>query len=118
MKAAGYKVSYWPELEIVHIGGESSRQVRRLSLSSSGSQLTLWRMRSELLYYRKHHGAAAAWLAMQFESRWHGLRRLRNRRRAAPEAGAKTAESEAVRLLFRQAWNETNGGRLSPARPW
>ncbi len=117
LKAAGFKVCYWPELEVIHIGGESSRQLRRLSLSSSGSQLTLWRMRSELLYYRKHHGAVA-WLAMQVERLWHGLRWMRNRRRTAPDAEAKRSESEAILHLFRQAWSETNGGRQSPARPW
>ena len=117
LKSAGFKVRYWPELHVIHIGGESSRQVRRLSLSSSGSQLTLWRMRSALLYYRKHH-PSTAWLAMQLETSWHALRSWRSRRQAALEAHAKLAESEAIIHLFHQAWKETNGGRLSPARPW
>jgi GT2 family glycosyltransferase len=51
-------VVYWPQIEVVHIGGESSRTVKRLSFSGTGSQLTLWRMRSQALYYRKHHGLA------------------------------------------------------------
>ena len=56
LQAAGYRVMYWPDVVVVHIGGESSRTVQRLSMSSSGAQLTSWRMRSALLYYRKHHG--------------------------------------------------------------
>jgi GT2 family glycosyltransferase len=114
---AGYRISYWPELEVIHIGGESSRQVKRLSLSSSGSQLTLWRMRSALLYYRKHH-KAAVWLAMAVETAWHSLRSLRNRSQRRADASAKCEESRAVIHLYKTAWKETDGGRLSPARPW
>jgi GT2 family glycosyltransferase len=117
IKLAGYKVSYWPELEIVHIGGESSRQVQRLSLSSTGTQLTLWRMRSALIYYRKHH-PRVAWLAMATETGWHRLRRLKNQWLKQRDAAAKAAESEAIAQLFGNAWKETDGGRLSPSRPW
>ena len=114
---AGWQVWYWPELVVVHIGGESSRQMRRLSMSSSGSQLTLWRMRSALLYYRKHH-PLKAWLAMQTESLWHRMRLLRNELRGGADARAKAEESLAVVTLYRQAWKETHGGRLCPTRPW
>jgi GT2 family glycosyltransferase len=46
IKQKGYEVWYWPDIAVVHVGGESSRQIRSLELSRSGSQLTLWRMRS------------------------------------------------------------------------
>jgi len=117
IKAAGYRVAYWPDLEVVHIGGESSKTVRRLSLSASGSQLTLWRMRSALLYYRKHH-AAQAWWVMIAETLWHRLRLLRNTFRDTPEAATKAEESQAVVALFATAWEETQGGRVCPQRPW
>ncbi len=117
MKAAGYRVAYWPELVVTHIGGESSKTLRRLSLSSSGSQLTLWRMRSALIYYRKHHPLQAR-PVMLAETLWHRLRMLRNRLRGGEDAQAKAAESHAVVELFRRAWNETDGGRECPARPW
>jgi len=115
--AAGWQIWYWPELVVVHIGGESSRQVRCLSMSSSGSQLTLWRMRSALLYYRKHHPLQTR-LAMLGETLWHRLRLWRNRTRQAPQAAAKAEESMAVIQLFSRAWNETEGGRVCPVRPW
>lgn len=117
LKAAGHRIAYWPELEVIHIGGESSRTVNRLNLSSSGSQLTLWRMRSQLLYYRKHHGWTA-WMAMLAETAWHSLRLLRQTGRRGDAAQAKREESRAVIHLFRLAWLETNGGRACPARPW
>lgn len=118
IKAAGHAVWYWPDIRVVHLGGESSKTVKRLSMASSGSQLTLWRMRSELLFYRKHHGAIGAWLAMQLERSWHRLRRWRNQKGKSEVALAKAEESRAIGLLFRQAWTETRGGRVSPPRPW
>jgi GT2 family glycosyltransferase len=117
IKNAGYKIQYWPQLQIVHIGGESSRQVQSVAFSSSGSQLTLWRMRSQLLYYRKHH-PWAAYPAMLLETGWHKLRQLRNLGKSRQDAAQKAQESAATVQLFHRAWKDTNGGRLSPARPW
>jgi GT2 family glycosyltransferase len=117
IKAAGSRIVYWPRLRIVHIGGESSRTVGRLSMSSSGGQLTLWRMRSALLYYRKHHPLQAP-LALWAETLWHRLRLLRNRRRRGADAPSKCEESMAIIELFDRAWKETQGGRVCPARPW
>ena len=118
IKAAGHAVWYWPDVQVIHLGGESSKTVKRLSMASSGSQLTLWRMRSELLFYRKHHGWAGAWLAMHLERGWHLLRGWRNQLGPSPVAQAKAEESRAIRMLFKQAWSETRGGQVSPLRPW
>lgn len=117
-KAAGWTVWYWPDVVVVHLGGESSKTLKRLSMSSSGSQLTLWRMRAGLLYYRKHHGLAGAWLAKELESRWHAIRLRKNRGSADPDRKAKADESEAIVTFMAQAWRETRGGLVSPPRPW
>jgi GT2 family glycosyltransferase len=118
IKAAGFTICYWPDFRVVHIGGESSRTVKQLSMSSAGSQLTLWRMRSALLYHRKHGGLTGALVARLIESGWHRLRASLNHLRAGPAAAAKALESRSVTALFRQAWVDTAGGRTSPARPW
>ncbi|MBK1643688.1 glycosyl transferase [Thiocapsa imhoffii] len=117
--AAGLRVRYWPDVVVVHIGGESSRTHDDLAMSAAGkgAQLTLWRMRSGLLYYRKHHGWFGAWAVCQLESTWHRLRAWRNRGED-PTRRLKRAESQAVRDLLAQAWTETRGGRVSPPRPW
>ncbi len=115
--AAGWKVWYWPQLIVVHIGGESSRQVQQLSMSKSGSQLSLWRMRSALLYYRKHH-PLKTWFAMQVETAWHSLRLIRNQMRANSQAQAKSVDAATTVALYKQAWMETEGGRICPVRPW
>jgi GT2 family glycosyltransferase len=118
IRSAGYQIWYWPDVVAVHIGGESSRKITGLELSSSGSQLMLWRMRSELLYYRKHHGALGAWSARLLETWWNRARLLRNVRSTTTEACAKRAAARAAVAIMKQAWAETRGGQISPLRPW
>jgi GT2 family glycosyltransferase len=117
IKQEGYSVWYWPDISVVHIGGESSRQIPSLELSRSGAQLTLWRMRSTLLYYRKHHGLAARF-AMMIELAWYWMQSQRRRlsRDSDRRAGARAAR-QLVSTMGR-AWRDTRGGRLSPAQPW
>ena len=114
---AGFKIMYWPAIEVVHIGGESSRQVNTLEMSQSGAQLVLWRMRSTLLFFRKHGGVAAfgiCWL----EILWSRLRALRNRLRGTSRARLEAQTQVGLAKLMKQAWNETRGGRVSPPQPW
>lgn len=116
IRAAGHAVAYWPEMVVIHWGGESSKTVRHATLSRSGSQLVLWRMRSALLYYRKHHGLSGTVATALVEALWHALRALRNCVRRA--ARAKARESLALIALLRRAWRETCAGAISPPRPW
>jgi GT2 family glycosyltransferase len=118
IKAAGYEIWYWPDIVTVHLGGESSKTIDHLRMSGSGSQLTLWRMRSQLLYYRKHHRAWGAWSTATLETTWHRLRALRNAPFASSANGAKVQESRAAIRLMQQAWRDTRGGASSPPRPW
>lgn len=115
IQAAGLQVMYWPALRAFHIGGESARTVAGASVSSSGSQLTLWRARSGLLYHRKNHGWWSAWAVNRLERGWHTLRGLRAQ--ATGQLG-KAQESAAHRGLLARAWQDTLGGRVAPPRPW
>ena len=114
---AGRRVMYWPELRVHHIGGASARTVEGGAVSRSGAQLTLWRARSALLYYRKNHGAATAWAVNRLERGWHLLRSARARLRGPSQSG-KREESDHLRGVMRQAWLDTLGGRVAPPRPW
>ena len=118
IKEAGYDIWYWPDIVVMHIGGESSKTVEHITMSSAGAQLTLWRMRSAMLYYRMHHGVVGAWAAMSLEKYWHRVRTCRNRMSSEGERQAKAEESSAIASLLNQAWGETCGGRVSPPRPW
>ena len=77
-RRAGFDVWYWPDIVVIHIGGESSRQLKSLEFSERASQVVLWRMRSTLLYYRKHHGWRVH-LARLVEQGIYRITVLRNR---------------------------------------
>lgn len=114
IKAAGCTIAYWPDLVITHIGGESSKTLTDMNFASKGSQLTLWRMRSQLLFYRKWHGAVVARMVKLLEQGWHSLRAWRNRGRNEGKRG----ESVTLVKLWGQAWQDTQGGSVSPPQPW
>jgi GT2 family glycosyltransferase len=54
-KAAGWKVLYCADTNVIHIGGESAKSDGPLS---AGKQLSGLQLESELLYYRKYDGLA------------------------------------------------------------
>jgi GT2 family glycosyltransferase len=117
IKQAGYQIWYWPEIQVIHVGGESSRRLKGLDFSSADGQVTRWRMRSTLLYYRKHHGAMA-WLVKWLELAMCGLSTLRNQFREEPRRTLKREANQNLAACMRLAWKETQGGRVSPPRPW
>jgi hypothetical protein len=117
IKAKRFRVIYWPDVVVTHIGGESSRQLTTLKLSEGDSQVVLWRMRATLLYFRKHHGfRVRAFRAL--EDTMYTLRWLRNRNSSDPARRERGEEARLFLSLMRQAWQETNGGRISPPQPW
>ena len=115
MNAAGLSVMYWPELQAMHIGGASARTVAQERVSRAGSQLEAWRMRSALLYYRKHHGVFGALGWQAIEGGWNRLRQWRSALAGRREKAADLARHVSQ---LRQAWRDTRAGAVSPARPW
>lgn len=114
---AGYKIMYWPEIVVIHIGGESSRQIGPKEISTTGAQLIRWRMRSTLIYYRKHHGAKALGVKL-LELAFYRFIALRNSFSRNGERQERARENLNMARLLHQAWDDTNGGRISPPRPW
>jgi GT2 family glycosyltransferase len=117
LKRAGYAVRYYADVVVIHLGGESSKTINAQHFSESGAQLTSWRMRSALLYYRKHHGAKAR-LAKHLEGTWYFLRAGKNRISQSMNAEIKREGSAIANQLLNRAWYETQGGTMSPERPW
>ena len=115
IKNAGYEIWYWPDIVVVHVGGESSRH--RSDVDRAGAQVTQWRMRSTLLYYRKHHGGAA-WLSKWLEIVLYRVFSLRNRCSRKPWRKMRRQKYNNLAAAIRLAWVETRGGRTSPPRPW
>jgi len=117
MKASGFRVLYWPDVVVTHIGGESSRKLTTLKFSDTESQIVLWRMRSTLLYFRKNHGIRV-WGIRWLEDGMHALRWLRNRWSKDLARRNRAEEAKLLLALMDQAWRETKGGRVSPPQPW
>jgi GT2 family glycosyltransferase len=115
IKRAGYEIWYWPDIVVTHVGGESSRNMSNVDVS--GAQVVNWRMRSTLLYYRKHHGRMA-WLAKWLEVSLYRLSSLRNRFSRDPLRQARRRRCKNLTAAMQLAWTETEGGRTSPPRPW
>lgn len=115
LRENGLSVQYWPELKAMHIGGASAKTVENARVSRTGSQLESWRMRSALLYYRKHHGAAGAAGLWLIESGWS---RLRQWRAALRGLKGKADDMSTHCAQLRQAWKDTRAGTASPQRPW
>ena len=115
IKKAGYEIWYWPDILVTHIGGESSRNMSDVDVS--GAQVVNWRMRSTLLYYRKHHGHMA-WLAKWLEVLLYRVSSLRNRFSRDPVRQARRRTYKVFTDAMQSAWIETEGGRTSPPRPW
>lgn len=115
IRVAGFRIHYWPELKAMHLGGESAKTVKNARVSKSGSQLESWRMRSGLLYYRKHHGSWGAAGLHWIERGWHRLRQAKATLFGQRERAADFAV-HCAQLM--QAWQDTAGGTRSPARPW
>jgi GT2 family glycosyltransferase len=117
MKKAGMQIWYWPDIVITHLGGQSSKTLKTLEFSTRSAQVVLWRMRSTLLYYRKHHGWQA-WLAKWMEKTLYTLTVMRNRFSNVPERRDRERQYRTMLKLLDQAWEETKGGRVSPPTPW
>ncbi len=115
IQQAGYRIHYWPELKAMHIGGESAKTVVKARVSKAGSQLESWRMRSGLLYYRKHHGKWGALGLHWVEWGWHKLRQFKAQLGGQADKAADFA-THCVQL--NEAWHDTASGSRSPARPW
>ena len=54
VKKAGWKVVYYADVSVIHIGGESARSEGKVT--NSGKQLSILQAESALLYFRKNHG--------------------------------------------------------------
>jgi len=103
---------------VVHLGGESSKTVKRLSMSSSGSQLTLWADARRVPLLPQTSRLRRGVLRDECEAQWHRLRAFLARRRHDPDSLAKAEESQILVAAAGQAWHDTNGGLTCPPKPW
>ncbi|MGQ9921891.1 MAG: glycosyltransferase family 2 protein [Desulfobacca sp.] len=116
-KRAGWQVYFFPGAEVVHVGGACSKTRKDLQLDLGGSQLLKFRLRSELLYFRKNFGLGALLANAGVEMAFHLLRCLVNMW-PGEEYQRKRQYSLAILRHCLQALRDTHWGLISPAVPW
>ena len=114
IKKAGYKIIYWADIKVIHIGGGSTTVFSEKLVSKSGMQMTLWRLQSQYLYYRKNYGICKTLCSKYLEQVWNYIRYKKNIKKNPKKA----EESKVVLELIKKAWIYTKGGEISPERPW
>lgn len=114
IKKAGYKIVYWADIRVIHIGGGSTSVFSEKLVSKSGMQMTLWRVQSQYLYYRKNYGLIKTLMSKNLEKIWNYIRYKKNIKKNPKKA----EESKVVLELIEKAWKYTEGGKVSPQRPW
>ena len=96
---AGWDVVYFPDTQVVHIGGESAKSDG--PLADGTRQISALQIESELLYFRKHHGLFGLFhsvFLMMLTDVYVVLKPRRDRRRATE---AMTHARTLMRLLFK-----------------
>jgi len=115
IKAAGYSVWYWPDVVVTHlVGGSSKSKTDSEYKANSNDKMMLWYFRSTFIYYRKYYGFVGAQVIKNIQMIWHYLRVWKNKIVDQNKVG----ESQRIMNLLRQAWKDTQGGRISPPTPW
>jgi N-acetylglucosaminyl-diphospho-decaprenol L-rhamnosyltransferase len=116
-KRAGWKIFFFPGAEVIHVGGASSKTRKDMQMDIGGSQLLKFRLRSELLYFRKNFGILAVLNNWGVEMGFHLFRYL-SKLRPGQANRRKRQYSLAILRYGRQALKDTHGGTISPPIPW
>ncbi len=117
IKDKGWKIVYWPDAVITHIGGETTKNTNGAFFNQIGAQVSAWEARSCYLYFRKYGGWFNTWSLYLFQVWFSRLRWIKN-------LITRGRSHENTRFLvqhianLKQAWKDTRHGTISPPRPW
>lgn len=101
-KRAGWEVVFYPDTTVIHIGGESAKSEG--VITQSGRQIETPQIESELLYFRKHHGAAGVWINVLLTTLGDAIIVLKRllKRKSPVGFGAYAKHAALVWSLFRR----------------
>ena len=117
-KRAGWKVYFIPDAEVIHIGGACSKTRKDKDYDPAASQVLIFRMRSEWLYFRKNYGLLSVLANAGVEWGWHGFRYLVNLVPGRKNGAAKRKSSATIIGQINRSLKDTRFGRLAPPTPW
>ena len=117
-KKAGWKIYFIPDAEVMHIGGASSKTRKDKTFDNKASQVLIFRMRSEWLYYRKNKGLALLLSSAGVELLWYAARYIKNLLLPFGEAKNKRLAAVSVIKQLVKSLQDTKFGSISPPTPW
>lgn len=117
-KRDGWKVCFTPDAEVIHIGGACSKTRKDKDYDPAASQVLIFRMCSEWLYFRKNYGLTSVLANAGVEWCWHALRYLANCIPGRDNGAAKRKSSATIMTKIQTSLQETQFGRVSPPTPW
>ena len=116
-KRAGWEVCFIPDAEVVHEGGGCSKRRKSMEIDTGSAQLLKFRMRSEMLYFRKNYSLLSVAANAGVEMGWHLLRVLVNAGPGRERRAKRQTSLQAIRH-GKEALRDTGWGSLSPPKPW
>lgn len=104
---AGWEVTFYPGISIVHLGGQSSD---KNEVSSKGRQMVSIRLKSEYRYFRKYGGWFVVVAAAALEYAWNLLVLAKNALSDSPNSALKRKEALSLLSLIPSVlWNDGFG---------
>ena len=117
-KKAGWKIYFIPDAEVMHIGGASSKTRKDKTFDNKASQVLIFRMRSEWLYYRKNKGLALLLSSAGVELLWYAARYIKNLLLPFGDATNKRMAAVSIIKQIVKSLQDTKFGSISPPTPW
>jgi len=107
---SGWKVVFYPDAEVIHLGGQSSANTTK-RITNSGKQLINFRVKSEFRYYRKNYSLFKLSLSAGVEILWRTMVLIRNIVRDDRDSVMKKEESAVIlSTIFKTLYTDSLGG--------
>jgi GT2 family glycosyltransferase len=94
-KRSGWDVVYFPDTEVVHVGGKSAEKADS-TFSENGKQILKIRLESEWKYYLKFYGLYYAILVLGIEFFWNGMVYIKNLHSGSLKAHSKRENAKQI----------------------
>ncbi len=113
-KRAGWQVIFYPDVEVIHLGGESSKTTKK-RMSGSGKQLIHLRVKSEFRYYRKNFGLGSVLSVAAVEVFWKLVIWVKNTFVRDEKSDIKKEEAGVIMgLIFKTLIKDRFGKETKP----
>jgi hypothetical protein len=107
---AGWRVMIFPEVSVIHLGGESSKTENQ-AMSVKGKQILKYNFLSEYKYYRKNYGVFRVFAAAGVEVFWNLVVIIKNMVFRGPASSQKIQNRRSLITLIFQTLRVSRWGR-------